>query len=142
MKLNDFLRLYREGKGLSQLELAEQMQVTVYKLRKWETGEGKPKSIDQEKISKYFNLKSLVEISEDDYRDLVLGEKPATKPSDENTYIKGTKLTEVDTLFKLLEEKDKRISDLQRTVTMMEKVLDLKRNELANLPFLHGSDEG
>jgi len=135
MKLNDFLRLYREGMGLSQLELAEKMQVSRYKLRKWETGEGKPKSIDLENIRKYFNLKSLVEISNETLQSVLGGEKTNPLPAKELQPISLFKINDEATVYKLLEEKDRRISDLQKTLAMMEKVLDLKVMQLESLPL-------
>jgi transcriptional regulator with XRE-family HTH domain len=135
MKLNDFLRHYREGMGLSQLELAEKMQVSRYKLRKWETGEGKPKSIDLENIRKYFNLKSLVEISNETLQSALGGEKTNPLPAKELQPISLFKINDEATVYKLLEEKDRRISDLQKTLAMMEKVLDLKVMQMESLPL-------
>jgi len=135
MKLNEFLRQYRNGKGLSQLTLAEKLQVSMYKLRKWETGEVQPKSIDQEKIRKYFNLKSLVEISNEGLQS-ALGEGNTNPlPAKGLQSISLFKINDEATVYKLLEEKDKRISDLQKTLAMMEKLLDMKTKQLESLPL-------
>jgi transcriptional regulator with XRE-family HTH domain len=135
MKLNEFLRQYRNGKGLSQLTLAEKLQVSMYKLRKWETGEVQPKSIDQEKIRKYFNLKSLVEISNETLQNVLGGEKTNPLPVKELQPISLFKINDEATVYKLLEEKDKRISDLQKTLAMMEKLLDMKVMQMESLPL-------
>ena len=135
MKLNEFLRQYRNGKGLSQLTLAEKLQVSMYKLRKWETGEVQPKSIDQEKIRKYFNLKSLVEISNEGLQS-ALGEGNTNPlPAKGLQSISLFKINDEATVYKLLEEKDKRISDLQKTLAMMEKLLDMKVMQMESLPL-------
>jgi transcriptional regulator with XRE-family HTH domain len=124
MKLNEFLRQYRNGKGLSQLTLAEKLQVSMYKLRKWETGEVQPKSIDQEKIRKYFNLKSLVEISNETLQNVLGGEKTNPLPAKELQSISLFKINDEATVYKLLEEKDKRISDLQQSNAVLQRALD------------------
>jgi transcriptional regulator with XRE-family HTH domain len=124
MKLNEFLRLYRRGKGLSQVDLAEKIRVSMYKLRKWETGEVQPKSIDQEKIRKYFNLKSLVEISNEALESALGVGKTNPLPEKELQPISTYEIKDVPTLFKLLEEKDKRISDLQQSNAVLQRALD------------------
>ncbi len=124
MKLNEFLRLYRRAKGLSQVDLAEKIRVSMYKLRKWETGEVQPKSIDQEKIRKYFNLKSLVDISHEALQSALGGGKSIPLPEKELLPISTYEINDVPTLFKLLEEKDKRISDLQQSNAVLQRALD------------------
>jgi transcriptional regulator with XRE-family HTH domain len=124
MKLNEFLRQYRNGKGLSQLTLAEKLQVSMYKLRKWETGEVQPKSIDQEKIRKYFNLKSLVEISNEGLQSALGGGNTNPLPAKGLQSISLFKINDEATVYKLLEEKDKRISDLQQSNAVLQRALD------------------
>jgi transcriptional regulator with XRE-family HTH domain len=124
MKLNEFLRQYRNGKGLSQLTLAEKLQVSMYKLRKWETGEVQPKSIDQEKIRKYFNLKSLVEISNEGLQSALGGGNTNPLPAKDLQSISLFKINDEATVYKLLEEKDKRISDLQQSNAVLQRALD------------------
>ncbi|MDE6676740.1 MAG: helix-turn-helix domain-containing protein [Clostridia bacterium] len=55
---NDRLKELRKEKGLSQTELAKELEVSQRSVSSWETGFREPDFETLEKIAKYFNVTS------------------------------------------------------------------------------------
>lgn len=115
MTTGEFLKRYREAKGLSGRELAFRIDVDQHRMQKWEAGKGNPKAEDADKIRQYFKVGSLQELSQE-FLNALLQEGSATPTVNQSDMI----LKQKD---ELLAEKDERISDLKRMVNMLEEQL-------------------
>ena len=112
MEINTLLRNYRKSRKLSAREFAITLGVSNFKLEKWEQGHA-PRGEDLAKIKQYFGVKDFQNISEH------FIEEFNPRLSLENVY-EVVKLKDM-----LLDEKDKRIRNLEETVTFLrEKVLE------------------
>lgn len=106
MELKDFLRQYRKHQKLSVRKFAELMQVSNFRLEKWEKGSN-PNYQDTIKIKRYFRLEEIQNISEDFLSKFV--------PNDLRT--EKDELLEMKDL--IIEEKDKRIQALEETISIL-----------------------
>jgi transcriptional regulator with XRE-family HTH domain len=117
MTIGEFLKKYRVNKNLSGRKLAEDIGVDKYRLQKWEGGSN-PKLEDAEKIKNYFSVDSLLHLTEDILKKclktIVIGGLVASIDSTDISQLKDI----------LIEEKEKRI-------TLLEKTIDRLENELA-----------
>jgi len=121
MTLGEFLAGYRKAKGMSRRELAQLLKLGEYRIQKWETGDANPKYIDRTEIGNYFELAQTFDISSETLQKVILtgkGDRGATSNV-------GEAETQYGNCKQLLEEKDKRIADLQHTVALMERALEM-----------------
>ncbi|MEO6948248.1 MAG: helix-turn-helix transcriptional regulator [Ginsengibacter sp.] len=109
MELKDFLRTYRKKKKLSVRKFAEKLTVNKFRLEKWERGI-MPNYDDGMKIQRYFGVKDFQNFSEE------FLEKFEPK----------IELSEIDEVIRmkdlLIDEKEKRIQNLEETVWMLREV--------------------
>lgn len=118
MKLGEFLRKYRKAKRMSVRVMSEEIGVNQFRLQKWEGGIN-PKSEDLDKIKHYFKLNIVENISEDFLNSCIEG----SFPSEAGDKLPSSELLKQKDL--LIEEKDKRIYELNQTITLLKEALDL-----------------
>lgn len=117
MHIGEFLKRFRNAKNLSRSKIAAQIGVSEFRLQKWEDKNFNPKSADNEKIRSYFNLVSIQYLSED-----ILAKCIAAEDGRLNNKISFEDILQQKDL--LLQEKDKRIEELQKLVMAQEEVIN------------------
>ena len=126
MTIGEFLKEYRLNKNLSGRKLADDIGVDKYRLQKWEAGSN-PKLEDAEKIKSYFSLDSLLHLTEDILnkclKAIMIGGLVACMDSTDIGQLKDI----------LIEEKEKRITLLEKTIDRLENELEYyQRGEKRN----------
>ena len=106
MDLKDFLRAYRKQKKLSVRKFAEMLDVSNFRLEKWEKGIN-PNYEDATKIKEYFRVADLENFSEDFLKNFTPQNPGALK--DELLKLKD----------EIIEEKEKRIQALEETINIL-----------------------
>ena len=105
MEFQAFIRAYRKGKKLSVRKFAEMLDVSQFRLEKWETGIH-PNYEDSIKIKRYFGVKDIQNFSEESIKSF--------EP-------KETAVNEVIKLKDIIiEEKEKRIQSLEETIQVLK----------------------
>jgi DNA-binding XRE family transcriptional regulator len=110
MELKDFLRLYRKQRKYSVRKLAETIDVSNFRMEKWEKGVI-PNYEDGIKIKRYFGIRDFQNISED----LLKTFEPSNKESEAEYLLRMKDL--------LIEEKDKRIETLEETINILKEAM-------------------
>lgn len=110
MELEKFLRRYRKDNKLSVRKFAETLDVSRFRLEKWEQGIH-PNYEDGIKIKKYFGVKYFQNFSEEFLKTF----QPRTKDNDAEEVIKMKDM--------LIEEKDKRIHSLEETIYLLKEAV-------------------
>ncbi|MGN6247373.1 MAG: helix-turn-helix domain-containing protein [Ginsengibacter sp.] len=108
MELGEFIRKYRKKEKFSVRKLAEMLDVSRFRLEKWEKGVH-PNYDDGTKIKKYFGVKDFQNFSEEFLESF----EPSEDKKDELIRMKDL----------LLEEKDKRIQALEETVQLLKEAM-------------------
>lgn len=111
MELKEFLRTYRKNKKLSVRKFAEMLDVSKFRLEKWEQGIY-PNYEDGTKIRKYFGLKNIENISEEFLNNFQASDPGSAK--DEMIKLKD----------QIIEEKEKRIQALEETIHLLRDRID------------------
>ena len=115
MELGVFIRAYRKERNLSVRAFAEILSVSKFRLQKWEQGGG-TNFEDSQKILEYFGVSSFENFSEEFLKEFRSKQKK-----------NGADMKQIDDLLamknQLLEEKDKRISNLEDTVNILKGTL-------------------
>lgn len=111
MEFQIFLRTYRKGRKLSVRKFAEMLNVSNFRLEKWEKGI-QPNYEDSIKIKRYFRVKDIQNFSEDFLETF----EPKEKESDVDEVIKMKDL--------LIEEKEKRIHSLEETISVLREAVE------------------
>lgn len=123
MTTGEFIRLFRKDKGISGPEMAKLLGVDYWRLQKWESGKVSPKYHDAAKISAYFKRNVGQELTEKDLNE-TLGAK----------YIPTegivTLAAEPEPMERLLDEKDKRIKELEEMVATLREALHTVSSKL------------
>lgn len=106
MDLSEFLRRYRKSKKLSVRRFAEMLDVSRFRLEKWEK-DIHPNYEDAAKIRKYFRVSNIQNLSEE-----VLNSFEPENPDAEKEELIRLK-------DQIIEEKEKRIQTLEETINIM-----------------------
>ena len=117
MELKILLRCYRKENKLSVRKFAEMLDVSRFRLEKWEKGIH-PNYEDSSKIKKYFGVEDFQNISEDflkTFRVRIL----------ENVIDEVMKMKDM-----LIEEKDKRIHNLEETINILRESMATYQKEI------------
>ena len=117
MELEIFLRSYRKEKKLSVRKFAEMLDVNKFRLEKWETGIH-PNYEDSLKIKKYFGVKDFQKFSEEFLKTF----QPKETESNTDEVIKMKDM--------LIEEKDKRIHNLEETINILRESMATYQKEI------------
>ena len=112
MELGVFIRAYRTERNLSVRAFAEILSVSKFRLQKWEQGGG-VNFEDSQKILEYFGVSSFENFSEEFLKNFRAKQRK-----------NGVDMKQIDDLLmmknQLLEEKDKRISNLEDTINILK----------------------
>lgn len=117
MELEIFLRSYRKSKKLSVRKFAEMLDVNKFRLEKWEQGIH-PNYEDELKVKKYFGVKDFQNFSED----FVKTFQPRKTENGMDEVIKMKDM--------LIEEKDKRIHNLEETINILKESMATYQKEI------------
>lgn len=130
MLLKEFLKKYRAATDFSGRALAERIGVSKHSLEKWENAGAMPNFVDGKKLMDYFGFADIGKISKKEYDQCVatanarIAEKilPELKSnvlreSDDNDFKSPKDL--------LIEEKDKRIADLEKLIAQQAETIEL-----------------
>ncbi|MGN6802377.1 MAG: helix-turn-helix domain-containing protein [Ginsengibacter sp.] len=108
MEVGEFIRKYRKKEKLSVRKFAEMLDVSQFRLEKWEKGV-RPNYEDGLQIKKYFRVKDFQNFSEQFLKTFT----PKQAQPDEVIRMKDM----------LLAEKDKRISSLEETIQLLKEAM-------------------
>ncbi len=117
MHIGEFLKQFRAAKNLSRQKMATLIGVSQFRLQKWEDKKFNPKTEDDAKICHYFNLISVQYLSEE-----ILNRCIAAETTGSSAKVSLEDILQQKDL--LLQEKDRRIEDLQRLVMAQEEVIN------------------
>lgn len=120
MKLGEFLKRYRQAKHMSGRQLADAMGISKYRLQKWEDAGLSPKAEDAEKIKGFFGIRELADASEELLNSMIKNEA-IQSPAPLEILLKQKD--------DLLKEKDMRIIELNRTITILEEALEVYKTK-------------
>ena len=116
MELKTLLKNYRKSKQISIRKFAEMLNVSRFRMEKWETGVH-PNYEDSIKIQLYFKVNDIQNIPEDFL-------KTFEPKKIQNNIDEVIKLKDI-----LIEEKEKRIQDLEETIHFLMNLKDANQNK-------------
>src|SRR6478735_3570250 len=108
MHIGEFLYRFRKAKKLSRKKMADLLDVSEFRLQKWEDKFFSPKIGDDAKIRNFFNITSIVNLSEEILERCMLAEVGNSVTVDVETVMHQKDL--------LIEEKDKRLKEKDKYI--------------------------
>jgi transcriptional regulator with XRE-family HTH domain len=134
MSVNEKIRLVREAKGLTQEQVAEQLQMSKNGYGDMERGDSDIKLSKLEKLAEIFGMQlpELVDLSEKGTLNINFPCQRNKTRHENNVYI-GSSNAELEKQLLINELKDKELALQQREIAYLKELLDMHKNSKSNL---------